>query len=94
MADLFGRRNYQGAPEVPFDDVLYSIGTSYPGAPVLHNYPTHLRRLPENINQGIMTDLAATDIMRDRERGVPRYCAFRRMLRMSGTENFPGAHRQ
>lgn len=73
--------------QVPFEDVLYSIGTSYPGAPVLHNYPSHLRRLPENIDI-IKTDLAATDIVRDRERGVPRYCAFRRMLRMSVPETF------
>ena len=35
-----------------------------------------------------MTDLAATDIVRDRERGVPRYCAFRRMLRMSVPKSF------
>jgi hypothetical protein len=63
--------------KVLFEDVIYSLGTSFPGAPVLHNYPDDLRRLPENIDQGIMTDLAATDIVRDRERGVPRYCAFR-----------------
>lgn len=88
MADLFGGGTTKVHRKVPFDDVLYSIGTSYSGAPVLHNYPTHLRRLPENINQGIMTDLAATDIMRDRERGVPRYCAFRRMLRMSVPKTF------
>jgi len=47
----------------------------------------HLRRLPENINE-IKTDVAATDILRDRERGVPRYCAFRRMLRMSVPKTF------
>jgi hypothetical protein len=74
--------------QVPFDDVLYSIGTMYPGVPQLHNYPTHLRRLPENIDQGIMTDLAATDILRDRERGVPRYCTFRRVLRMGVPKTF------
>ena len=73
--------------QVPFEDVLYSIGTSYSGAPVLHNYPNHLRQLPENIDI-IKTDLAATDIVRDRERGVPRYCAFRRMLRMSVPGSF------
>ena len=73
--------------QVPFEDVVYSLGTSYPGAPVLHNYPTHLRRLPENIDI-LKTDLAATDIVRDRERGVPRYCAFRRMLRMSVPKTF------
>jgi Animal haem peroxidase len=88
MADLFAGGTTKVHRKVLFDDVLYSIGTSYPGAPVLHNYPLHLRRLPEKIDQGIMTDLAATDIVRDRERGVPRYCAFRRMLRMSVPKSF------
>jgi hypothetical protein len=88
LADLFASGTTKVHRTVPFDDVLYSLGTSYPGAAVLHNFPTHLRRLPENIDQGIMTDLAATDILRDRERGVPRYCAFRRMLRMSVPETF------
>jgi len=88
MADLFAGGTTTVHRKVPFEDVLYSIGTSYPGAPVLHNFPRHLRRLPEKIDQGIMTDLAATDIVRDRERGVPRYCAFRRMLRMSVPQSF------
>ena len=88
MADLFAGGTTKVHRKVSFDDVLYSIGTSYPGAPVLHNYPRHLRRLPEKIDQGIMTDLAATDIVRDRERGVPRYCAFRRILRMSVPKSF------
>ena len=88
MAGLFAGGTTKVHRQVPFDDVLYSIGTMYPGVPQLHNYPTHLRRLPENIDQGIMTDLAATDLLRDRERGVPRYCAFRRMLRMSVPKTF------
>jgi len=88
MADLFAGGTTKVHRKVSFENVLYSIGTSYPGAPVLHNYPLHLRRLPEKIDQGIMTDLAATDIVRDRERGVPRYCAFRRMLRMSVPKTF------
>lgn len=88
MADLFGGGTTKVHRRVPFDDLLYSMGTMYPGVPQLHNYPTHLRRLPEKVDQGIMTDLAATDIVRDRERGVPRYCAFRRMLRMSAPKTF------
>ncbi len=86
--DLFAGGTTKVQHEIPFEDVLYSLGTSYPGAPVLHNYPNHLRRLPENIDQ-IKTDLAATDIVRDRERGVPRYCAFRRILRMTVPKTFP-----
>jgi hypothetical protein len=88
LADLFAGGTTRVHRKMPFEDVLYSLGTSFCGAPVLHNYPNHLRALPENINQGIFTDLAATDILRDRERGVPRYCAFRRMLRMSVPTSF------
>jgi len=85
--DLFAGGTTEVQHKIPFQDMLYSLGTSYPGAPVLHNYPNHLRRLPENIDL-IKTDLAATDIVRDRERGVPRYCAFRRMLRMRAPKTF------
>jgi hypothetical protein len=85
FADLLAGGTTRVHRTVAFDDVLYSLGTSYPGAPILHNYPNHLRRFPENI---VLTDLAATDIVRDRERGVPRYCAFRRSLRMSVPKTF------
>lgn len=65
---------------VPFDDVVYSLGTSNPGALVLHNFPNALRQLDRLDSQGVHFDLAAIDILRDRERGVPRYCAFRRRI--------------
>jgi hypothetical protein len=71
-------------------EVIYSFGTSHPGAIVPQNYPNFLRslELPPDISDGPShgriqkLDLAATDIIRDRERGVPRYCEFRRQLRM------------
>ena len=63
---------------VAFDNVVYSLATSHPGALVLHNYPAGLRRLDRL--EGVFFDLAAIDILRDRERGVPRYCAFRRRI--------------
>jgi hypothetical protein len=66
--------------KVPFDDVIYSLATSHPGALVLHNYPNVLRRLDRKIETGMLIDLAAIDILRDRERGVPRYCGFRRRI--------------
>lgn len=65
---------------VPFDDVVYSLGTSNPGALVLHNFPNALRELDRLDDHGVHFDLAAIDILRDRERGVPRYCAFRRRI--------------
>ena len=71
-----------------FDDVVYSLATSHPGALALHNFPNTLRNLPVNPDKGIFSDLAAVDILRDRERGVPRYCAFRRMLGMKAPASF------
>ncbi|KAH9190093.1 hypothetical protein AeNC1_007933, partial [Aphanomyces euteiches] len=60
-------------------DMVYSMGTSYPGALVLNNFPNALRSFqPTDYNHTI--DLAAVDIIRDRERAVPRYNAFRRSL--------------
>jgi hypothetical protein len=78
VRDLYGR--------VPYDDVLYSLATSHPGALVLHNYPNGLRKLHKK--DAIFLDIAATDVLRDRERGVPRYCAFRRHLGMRVPKSF------
>ena len=78
VRDLYGR--------VPYDDVLYSLATSNPGALVLHNYPNGLRKLHKK--DAVFLDIAATDVLRDRERGVPRYCAFRRHLGMRVPKSF------
>jgi hypothetical protein len=70
---------------VAFEDVVYSLATSNAGALVLHNFPSALRRLnKKNIppQEPIFIDLAAVDLLRDRERGVPRYCAFRKLFGM------------
>ncbi len=74
--------------KVPYDDVLYSLATSHPGALTMHNYPNHLRFLTEDRKKGIHVDLAAIDVLRDRERGVPRYCKFRRLLNMPVPKSF------
>src|ERR1700741_5520566 len=72
--------------KMPYDDVLYSLATSHPGALVLHNYPNGLRKLHKK--DAVFLDIAATDVLRDRERGVPRYCAFRRHLGMRVPKSF------
>jgi Animal haem peroxidase len=73
--------------DVPFLDVVYSLGTEHPGALALHNYPRHLQNLRRQ-DSGEPADLAAVEILRDRERGVPRYCEFRRLLDMKVPETF------
>jgi hypothetical protein len=57
-----------------FADVMYSFGVAYPGAITIHNFPAFLRELTRP--DGEIVDLASIDIMRDRERGVPRYNKF------------------
>ena len=59
-------------------DLFYSFGVSHPGAITLHNYPNTLRELKRP--DGRIIDLASIDILRDRERGVPRYNEFRRRV--------------
>jgi hypothetical protein len=65
-------------------DFYYSFGIAYPGAISLHNYPNFLRRLERKLEDGTLEtiDLATVDIMRDRERGVPRYNQFRELLHL------------
>lgn len=80
LAKVAGGEAREIHDQLPFDDVVYSLATSNPGALVLHNFPDGLRRLDRLDTDGVHLDLAAVDILRDRERGVPRYCAFRRRI--------------
>jgi hypothetical protein len=72
--------------EMSMADAFYSFGIAHPGAVTLRNYPRFLRefRRPD----GLLIDLAATDILRTRERGVPRYNAFRRFFHMKPASSF------
>ena len=67
-------------------DLLYSLGTAHPGAVTLHNHPRFLQRFRRD--DGMEIDLAALDILRSRERGVPRYNAFRRLLGLPEARSF------
>ena len=68
-------------------DIIYTFGTMNPGLVTLHNFPKGLQmfRRPDN---GAYMDMAALDILRCRELGVPRYCEFRRLLHMSVPQTF------
>jgi hypothetical protein len=64
--------------KVGFVDALYSFGTQHPGAITLHNFPKALQRLTDL--DGVLSDVAAIDVLRIRERGVPRYNDFRELV--------------
>ena len=58
----------------------------HPGAITLHNYPKALQRLTDL--DGILNDVAAIDLLRTRERGVPRYNDFRELLHKPRLQRF------
>jgi hypothetical protein len=72
--------------ELSMTDLLYSFGTLHPGAITLHNYPRFLQRFDRP--DGSLIDLASIDILRSRERGVPRYNQFRRLFHLDPVETF------
>src|SRR5262245_41713416 len=86
LPELTGQRGRQIIKQFNLADLFYSLGIANPGAIRLHNYPRHLQNLVKD--NGERLDLATVDILRDRERGVPRYNAFRRMVHKAPYETF------
>ncbi|XP_071157712.1 uncharacterized protein [Mytilus edulis] len=77
--------------ENSMENLFYSMGNDHPGAMTLHNYPNFLRniKLPASSpHESGHVDLATIDILRDRERGVPRYNEFRRNLHLTPITSF------
>ena len=74
-------------------DIIYTFGTTHPGLVTLHNFPKGLQtfKRPDN---GAYMDMAALDILRCRELGVPRYCEFRRLLHLPVPQTFDGGDQQ
>jgi hypothetical protein len=76
----------QRLSELSMTDIFYSLGRAHPGALSLHNYPRHLQRFQKA--DGELVDMGAIDILRTRERGVPRYNEFRRLFRLKPATSF------
>jgi hypothetical protein len=72
--------------ELSMDDVFYSFGRMHPGAITLHNYPRFLQEFQRY--DGTVVDMAALDVLRIRERGVPRYNEFRRLFHLRPAQSF------
>jgi hypothetical protein len=67
-------------------DLLYSFGVSHPGALVPQNFPGFLQELEIPFLGPL--DMGTVDILRDRERGIPRYNDFREQLRLKRVGSF------
>ena len=67
-------------------DLFYSFGARTRAPSRCTTIPKHLQNLTRD--DGEHLDLAAVDIFRDRERGVPRYNQFRRLLHKDPVKSF------
>jgi hypothetical protein len=84
---IHGGANSRGVlKSVGISNCIYSLGVAHPGAVTLHNSPNFMRRFDRT--DGHVIDMISTDIIRSRERGVPRYNDFRRQLRLKPATSF------
>jgi hypothetical protein len=97
LLDLIGPANAATAMEqiggvghAGVENALYSLGMARAGAPGLHNFPTSLQNFVRTDAAGTKEriDLAAVDVLRDRERGVPRYNLFRQLFHLQPVRSF------
>jgi Animal haem peroxidase len=88
FADIGPRKWRTPLRELGMANALYSFGVANPGAIVLHNYPDSLRTEFQPDEDGPPVDLATIDVLRDRERGVPRYNEFRTLMHRRPVASF------
>jgi hypothetical protein len=86
FANTRNEKSYQYMANYDLKDLFYSFGTQHPGQLVLNNFPKFMQQLeiPGLPNM----DLALVDIIRDRERGVPRYNQFRRGIGLKPIQRY------
>lgn len=86
LQELAGPNSQPVLDRIGMLDVLYSFGIAHPGAIVLNNFPRFLQEFERP--DGNLMDIAATDILRSRELGVPRYNEFRQLLHLPPARDF------
>jgi hypothetical protein len=87
LRDILGPGARQIADKVRLENLLYTFGRTMPGQLTLGNYSRTLQQfLMPGTNE--LVDMATVDLLRDRERGVPRYNRFRELLRLRPVRTF------
>ena len=72
--------------KIGMSNLFYTFGLQHPGQLVLNNYPKFMQEL--SIPGNPLFDMGAVDILRARERGIPRYNEFRRQLLLKPIRSF------
>jgi len=95
LRDTLGAGAGDAITKFRFANLFYSFGRALPGQMTLGNYSNEFRHLvvqppPSGSQVPALPpiDLATIDILRDRERGVPRYNEFRRLLHLPPITSF------
>jgi len=86
----FGESRQAGSAKLTgtnsLSDLFFSFGVQQPGQLVPNNFPKFMQEM--SIPGNPLFDMGAVDILRARERGVPRYNEFRRQLGLKPIRNF------
>lgn len=86
FTDLQGRSTRAAVDQYGLSDLVYSFGTMPCGDNSLHNHPRALSQLTRL--DGEVLDVGTLDILRGRERGIPRYNEFRAQVRKPRLTDF------
>ncbi len=84
--DTRNEKSYDVMADYDLKDLYYSFGTQHPGQLVLNNFPKFMQEF--TIPGHPTMDLGMVDVLRDRERGVPRYNQFRRAIGLKAITSY------
>ncbi len=91
VVETFRRMATTAMHEIGMEDIGLSFGRQRLGALALQNHPQFLQNLEMPYRQddpGKVLDVVALDIIRDRERGIPRFNEFRRQIGLRQLTSF------
>ena len=82
LVDTLREKSYDAVRGIGIDNLAITFGLTPVGQLTLGNFPAFMTDLKVPGVPGGKIDLAAMDIIRDRERGVPRFNEFRRQIHL------------
>jgi hypothetical protein len=88
VVDTFRAKATEAMRQRGLTDWALTMGRQRVGALALHNHPQFLQNLDLRPRLDTKIDVAALDLIRDRERGIPRFNEFRRQIGLRQLTSF------